>query len=107
MAPSTPTKSHQKKKKRRSDVVLLERQKRHDLKSTPKRKQHAIAAITQVTTPSDASTLTPSVCTPRPPSFLPNTNIGIEALILREGAIGSTKPVAWMTGNWKIYYGNG
>jgi hypothetical protein len=38
---------------------------------------------------------------------LPNTNIGIEALILREGAIGSTKPVAWMTGNWKIYYGNG
>jgi hypothetical protein len=46
------------------------------------------------TTPSDASTLTQSVCTPRPPSVLPNTNSGIEALILRKGAIGSTKPVS-------------
>ena len=97
MAPSTPKKSHQKKKKRRAEVIAADRQKRQDVKSTPTRKskQHPIAVITQMDHcgPSDASSLTP--CFTPSPSVAHSTpsNVGIDSLINRKGHVGNTKPV--------------
>jgi hypothetical protein len=97
MAPSTPKKSHHKKKQHRSDVVAdLRTKKRQDTKASPKRPPpHPIVAVTQDINyhdPSDDSTLTPSVTSPPlVPTSTPNATI--KTLIRREGYIGSTKPV--------------
>jgi hypothetical protein len=107
LAPSTPKKSHQKKKQHRSDVVADQRNKRQDTKATPKRKQkppHPIITITQDlhnTDPSDASNLTPLVPSPPfvPSSTTPNDTIKTKALIRLEGYAGSTKPVSISTTN--------
>jgi hypothetical protein len=100
MAPSTPTKSHHKIKKRRGAILAADRQKRQDSKSTPKRekKPHLIATITQDTGgPSDASSLTTPSATSPPfssPATSATPNAGVDALVHKKGSISKTKPVA-------------
>jgi hypothetical protein len=96
MAPSTPTKSHRKIKKRCGAILAADRQKRQDAKSTPKRKKnpHPIATITQDTGgPSDTSSLTtPSANSLPATSGTPNA--GVDALVHKMDSISNTKPVA-------------